>query len=74
MSVPFTYALQRDVIVATGKDTRSFLHSQLSNDIAALGAIQHPRTQSGEEALDIDIAIGGRLLMRFAKEFFYCGA
>jgi len=36
MSVPFAYALQRDVIVATGKDTRSFLHSQLSNDIAGL--------------------------------------
>ena len=32
----FTYALQRDVIVATGNDTRSFLHSQLSNDIAGL--------------------------------------
>lgn len=43
MSVPFTYALQRDVIVATGKDTRSFLHSQLSNDIAglAVGATTH---------------------------------
>jgi folate-binding Fe-S cluster repair protein YgfZ len=43
MSVPFTYALQRDVIVATGNDTRSFLHSQLSNDIAglAVGATTH---------------------------------
>ena len=39
----FTFALQRDVIVATGKDTRSFLHSQLSNDIAglAIGATTH---------------------------------
>ena len=38
----FTYALQRDVIVATGNDTRSFLHSQLSNDIAGLAVGAFP--------------------------------
>ena len=33
-----TARIERDVIVATGKDARSFLHSQLSNDIASLAA------------------------------------
>ena len=40
---PFTVPITRDVIVATGKDARSFLHSQVSNDIASLGvgAVTH---------------------------------
>lgn len=40
---PFRVAITRDVIVATGKDARTFLHSQLSNDIAglAVGAVTH---------------------------------
>ncbi|MFZ9925100.1 MAG: hypothetical protein ACO3F0_02890, partial [Ilumatobacteraceae bacterium] len=35
-TVPFRVELERDVIVASGKDARTFLHSQLSNDVAAL--------------------------------------
>ncbi|NBP18478.1 MAG: folate-binding protein, partial [Actinobacteria bacterium] len=30
------FRITRDVITAHGKDARSFLHSQLSNDIASL--------------------------------------
>lgn len=39
----FRIAITRDVITATGKDARTFLHSQLSNDIAGLkpGAVTH---------------------------------
>ena len=39
----FTALITRDVIVAMGKDARSFLHSQVSNDIAGLGvgAVTH---------------------------------
>ncbi len=39
----FRFAITRDVITATGKDARTFLHSQLSNDIAGLpiGAVTH---------------------------------
>ena len=33
---PFRVQVRRDVIVASGKDARTFLHSQLSNDIASL--------------------------------------
>jgi folate-binding protein YgfZ len=42
-TVPFRVELERDVIVASGKDARTFLHSQLSNDIAALavGGVTH---------------------------------
>jgi len=36
MTLTLVVPLVRDVIVATGKDTRSFLHSQLSNDITSL--------------------------------------
>ena len=41
--MPFRVELERDVIVASGKDARTFLHSQLSNDIAALavGGVTH---------------------------------
>ena len=31
-----SFRITRDVITARGKDARSFLHSQLSNDIAGL--------------------------------------
>lgn len=39
----FRVAITRDVITAIGKDARTFLHSQLSNDIAGLkpGAVTH---------------------------------
>jgi len=39
----FRCAITRDVITATGKDARTFLHSQLSNDITGLkpGAVTH---------------------------------
>jgi len=39
----FRVEITRDVITATGKDARTFLHSQLSNDIAGLkpGAVTH---------------------------------
>jgi folate-binding protein YgfZ len=42
-TMPFRIELERDVIVASGKDARTFLHSQLSNDIAALavGGVTH---------------------------------
>lgn len=42
-TTPFRVEITRDVITATGKDARTFLHSQLSNDIAALkpGAVTH---------------------------------
>ena len=42
-SLAFTALITRDVIVAMGKDARSFLHSQVSNDIAGLGvgAVTH---------------------------------
>lgn len=36
MNSTLVVPLVRDVIVATGKDTRSFLHSQVSNDIMSL--------------------------------------
>jgi folate-binding protein YgfZ len=36
LTAMFVVPLTRDVIVATGKDTRSFLHSQVSNDIVSL--------------------------------------
>jgi folate-binding protein YgfZ len=36
MTSTLVVPITRDVIVATGKDTRSFLHSQLSNDIMSL--------------------------------------
>ena len=36
MTTPFAVSVMRDVIVARGADCRSFLHSQLSNDITTL--------------------------------------
>lgn len=37
MTSAFSTSLTRDVITARGDDARSFLHSQLSNDISSLG-------------------------------------